>query len=430
MLRLPYSLAFGISIALFFSSSSVHAYELYYANLHSHTSYSDGASLPVHAFAYARDTAGISVLAVTDHGELLSNSEWQDVILQAHQATIPGRFIGLAGFEWSSPFQGHTNVFFTDDYTSFLLTPTIGQFYTWLSRRPQAVGQFNHPTPDNYRSFAYNNAADSQMYLYEIQNTEQALNYHIPLDSGWRVGAVANQDNHSADWGAGHQLTGIWTESLTVSAITRALKQMRTFATLDRNSRMQFFANDSWMGSIIPNGEIRFRVVVKDSDRAERFRRLEIVTNRNIVLDSLLYPDSNYVEWTPRPITTGPDERRWFFCRAIQTDGNIVQSSAIWTEPTTKMATESVVPTLPVLIVTPNPASGPIKVSFSGAVFCPRSISIFDPVGRLINIIPVDLRTNTAMWTGTDGNGLPLPRGVYLLVPETVFSSVKLVLIR
>lgn len=53
-------------------------YNLYYANLHAHTGYSDGARAPRDAFRYARDTAGIDIQATTDHAEFLKTGQWQD----------------------------------------------------------------------------------------------------------------------------------------------------------------------------------------------------------------------------------------------------------------------------------------------------------------------------------------------------------------
>ena len=40
---------------------------VFFGNLHSHTSYSDGSGTPREAFQYARMTAGIHFLALTEH---------------------------------------------------------------------------------------------------------------------------------------------------------------------------------------------------------------------------------------------------------------------------------------------------------------------------------------------------------------------------
>ena len=72
------------------------------------------------------------------------------------------------------------------------------------------------------------------------------------------------------NWGSARQLTGVYAESLTRSSVLNALRAMRTFGTLDRSLKLEFRANDAWMGSTIPNGRIRFDVRVTASDTLNR----------------------------------------------------------------------------------------------------------------------------------------------------------------
>lgn len=329
------------------------AYNLYWANLHSHTGYSDGVSTPRHAFAFARDTAHVQILGVTDHAELLDSVEWVDVQAQAELATVPGSFVGLAGFEWTSVYLGHVNVLFTRDYTSVFTSPTMPELYRWLHERPGAVGQFNHPGPDNYDTFAYSETGDVSVALFEILDSTQADRYHVPLDSGWRVGMVASQDNHDADWGAGKRLAGIWADSLEPGSIRAALREMRTFGTQDRNLAMRLFANDSWMGSTIENGSIRFRVEAADFDSLDYIAQLAVITNGGVVLDSLLVGNSSHVVWECST-TTNPGERRCFFCQVIENDRDRAISSPVWTDDPTGLEA-SVSRRMPLLRVAPNP---------------------------------------------------------------------------
>jgi hypothetical protein len=303
-------------------------YNLYYANLHSHTSYSDGVSTPAHAFAYARDTAHIQVLAVTDHGEGLDSVEWSDVRAQADSATIPGRFVGIAGFEWTTPL-GHANVLFTSDYTTRFACPNPTVFYHWLLPR-LGLGQFNHPGAGSFDSFAYSAPGDSRIALCEMQNPAQALTYRVALDSGWHVGMAANQDNHSANWGAGSRLTGVYAGTLTREGIEDALRRMRTFGTLDRNAWLRFTANDSLMGSRIGSGPIHFVVEAGDADSAEGIAWFQILTNDNQVLATNFPGGTNPARWETT-CTVVSTEERYFFVRVSETDGDTLQSSPVWT---------------------------------------------------------------------------------------------------
>src|SRR5262245_38755338 len=40
---------------------------VYFGNLHSHTSYSDGSGIPEDAYTHARDVAKVDFLAITEH---------------------------------------------------------------------------------------------------------------------------------------------------------------------------------------------------------------------------------------------------------------------------------------------------------------------------------------------------------------------------
>src|SRR5439155_22506772 len=116
-------------------SISAHAADLvFFGNLHSHTSYSDGSGTPAQAYTQARDVARLDFLAITEHNHRLceagASSDRKDGIMIATSpelytgpgsaAVIPtagrfnadGQFIALYGQEFSSISKGnHANVF-------------------------------------------------------------------------------------------------------------------------------------------------------------------------------------------------------------------------------------------------------------------------------------------------------------------------------
>ena len=104
---------------------------VYFGNLHSHTSYSDGSGTPEQAYRHARD-AGLDFLAVTEHnhrqadgqGELrdglliatdpslYAGPQASALIPAARALTQDGQFVALYGQEFSSISKGnHVNVF-------------------------------------------------------------------------------------------------------------------------------------------------------------------------------------------------------------------------------------------------------------------------------------------------------------------------------
>ncbi|MCX5970984.1 MAG: CehA/McbA family metallohydrolase [Coprothermobacterota bacterium] len=320
----------------------------YVGLLHAHTSYSDGEGTPAQAFAYARDSAGLDFLALTDHGELLSDSEWADTYSQADTFTSTGAFAALAGFEWTDYSKGHICVLGSQDYASYLnwQTNTLGKFYTWLEQRPQALGIFAHPKPTNFDDFAFRSGVSAQMALLEVANVEKNFEpgFLTALSKGWRVAAVAAQDNHHPDWGdASGQIAGIWAPSLTPSALLEAIRARRTFSSDDRNLTLSLQLNGAWMGSTLhgwPGQPLHWRLEVVDPDPDEAIVQADLVSLGGSVLATT--SSSGNLVWKVQ--TSNPGGNFWIFARVRQADGDLAYSSPIWLE--------AVEP--PTLVVTPQ----------------------------------------------------------------------------
>jgi hypothetical protein len=313
-------------------------------DLHSHTSYSDGAQTPADAFTYARDTANIDFLAVTDHSNSLNSTEWADTQTQADAFTQTGSFVGMAGFEYTNSAEGHANVYNTSTYVSRndANYDTLAEFYAWLKTQPDAIGEFNHPfTLQDFGSFSYDAAVDQKITMQEIGNGSPPYSYALlesayiyALDKGWHVAATNNQDNHGANWGyPPGNLTGIVANSLTEADLLAAMRAMRTYGTEDRNLDLSFLANGYWMGSTIPSAEgdtINFHVELTDPDAADKIVSVQIITSGGRVLASIA-TSGNSAHWDYAH--TNPGGGNWYYVKAVEADGDIAISSPIWTPP-------------------------------------------------------------------------------------------------
>jgi len=423
-------------------------YNLYYGNLHSHSKYSPWdlynnttpeslVGHPRYAYAYARDTSGIDILAITDHthhnlppippnftGEYYLAEYYDSTKIAAQSATIPNQFVGLAGFEWTS-YYGHVNCFFTDDFRFSGLFEAVESIYFWLSQRPYGIGQFNHPAAGNFVNFVYRPSIDSSMELYEMQNIDQANIYRTALDSGWKTGMTANQDNHvyqihgGIKWGDGNLLTGIWADSLFPGSIHSAFKHMRTFGTLDRNAFLLFTANDSWMGSVIPNGNISFHIIATDPDVNDFIDSMQIITNNGNILYTHYFTNQNYVEWV-QSYTTAFNERRYFFVRAFEHDNDLIQSSAIWTSPEASIQepiTYSNIPAYPFLLNNyPNPFISNTVIKYSIPYQSQVKLNIYNSSGALVRKLKDGIQKQgfyQVLWDGCDDKSKMVPKGVY-----------------
>lgn len=429
-------------LALLLIASPGYAYQTYYANLHSHTALSDGIGTPADAYAYARDVANIDVLALTEHTHMLTSAEWTSLRAAATAATQPGVFVALSSQEFGilTDF-GHINI---DDsaYLNPGSTENLLGTYAFI-QQVNAFGAFNHPNP-TYGTF-FNNLTfypeyESAMKMMEIRNGFYSGGYeaqfHLALANGWKIGPVANQDNHEGHWGDQQNpndgyniyLTGILADSLTHDQITEALRARRFFAmeVSPPNDRMEldFRIDGQPMGSemtcgIAPHFTIEARSVNGTSlfVRADLFRDGVLRDSRSIIGTEIFY---EYYE------ALAEGEAHYYYARVSQQDGDQAWSSPIWVHAHIDPA--AVTSPMPEsrggLQAVPDPFSTTtvIRLSSGGPAVSPGAgpeprLHVLDPAGRLIRALDARTGVNGATWNwdGKDGFGRTVPPGIYFL---------------
>lgn len=293
---------------------------IYFGNLHSHTSYSDGEGTPEEAFSWARDL-GLDFYAITDHAEQMSDKEWADTGERADEFYDPGSFVAMRGFEWSQPMAGHINVFGTNEFTSAIKTTSLNRMYGWIDEH-DALAQFNHPGREegpfveDFNDIAFDSRAVDNMVSIERGSKSKIDKYYEyypkALQNGWIVGPADNWDNHKL--GGNPHRTAIIAEELTREALYEALASRRIYSTDDSNLRVVFRCNGEWMGSEVQGDQLSFDVVVEDD---EPIKRLEILNERGDVVLSM-DADSSSVEW--RPELEAKD--RAYYLRVFEIDAN------------------------------------------------------------------------------------------------------------
>lgn len=298
-------------------------FNVYFGNLHSHTSHSDGEGTPEEAFAFAMN-AGLDFYAVTDHAEQISDEEWVNTGEAADAFYAPGSFVTMRGFEWSSPFAGHINVWGTEDFTSAIRTPRLEGIYRWMDER-SALAQFNHPGRESgpfvgdFDGLAFDGIVADNMVSIETGNKGTGNNdggyyeyYPLALQNGWISGPVNNWDNH--DLKSNPHRTAIIARELTREGIYDALAQKRFYSTDDSNMRVIFRCNGEWMGSEVYGDRLNFEVVVDDD---EPIKRLEILNEGGEVV-IWMETESTHVEWRPEIET----QSGAYYLRVFEIDTN------------------------------------------------------------------------------------------------------------
>ena len=309
---------------------------LFYGDLHNHTGYSDGSGRPEEALRQMR-ARGLHFAAITDHGELL---ERDTLIREAHKWAMTAQqvaaftgddFLAMRGFEWSSPRQGHSNVWCSTTFTGYHATgdQSMRAFYEWLIRAQpmadaQVLASFNHPGREVvcFNGCAYMPALDDRLVALECFNRGDDYGdaYFQALDRGWHVGAIGVSDHHGDDWGnPTFPRAGVLAPSLTLPDLQAALLARRVFATRSPTLTLLIESHEELMGSRLrldPAQGLAIGVWCDDPAASGGRARLELWSTGGKCIETYETRGLQQVHWQ---VTIRPRDARehWFAVRVF-----------------------------------------------------------------------------------------------------------------
>jgi len=299
--------------------------KVFFADLHSHTSYSDGTLTPAVAHQYARDVAKLDVFSLTDHLEKVDDTEWLDTREVAWDSNEDGKFVVIPGLEWTKKW-GHVNVY--DPKTRHW--PEDPQAFYEAIAAADVVAKFNHPGDGTkaHDGLAYSEAADKAIQMMEVRRDEEERAFIRALNAGWHLAPEGSDDTHNPNWGNCGRWTGILAPGLSKRCIWDALKNRRVYSTLDRNCQLRFMVNGAVMGAIVPEPvqDVETCVQVADADPGDVIAKLELFEDGKIVETD--QPNKQARRWTtdrrPEP------GKHYYFVKVTQGDGNLLWSAPVW----------------------------------------------------------------------------------------------------
>ena len=345
---------------LSFTERENEKYNIYFGQLHAHTSYSDGAGSCEEAYAYAKNVDNLDFLAITDHSNSFDNadsasvtdgsmsSEWLEGHELAEKYTTED-FVGLFGYEmtWSNGL-GHMNTFNTPgfqsrtqgEYTNF--GTALQNYYETLQKTPDSISQFNHPgtTFGDFSDFAhYSEANDALITMIEVGNGEGAIGssgyfpsyeyYTRALDKGWHVAPTNNQDNHKGKWGdANTARSVVLADSLTEENIYDAMRNCRVYATEDNDLNIYYTLDSYVMGTVLNKDmvgeQIELKVDLQDATDS-KIGKVEIIVNGGLSIAS------QDVNTNDEVITFKvPSSYSYYYVKVTQADGDIAVTAPVW----------------------------------------------------------------------------------------------------
>jgi hypothetical protein len=189
------------------------------------------------------------------------------------------------------------------------------------------VATFNHPGAHGYNDWAYrDDKVTDVITMLELINGNNKLHYAgfiAALDHGWKVSPVCGHDNHGTEGIRKlSSRTFVLATNKTKVAILDAMKNRRTYASLDRNIECRYTVNGKIMGSTLPRADtFQFEIEVSDPDTTKpknKITKLDIVKDGGKVVETFT-PEPGYtVRWSP---TVNDSKARYFFVRVWSTGG-------------------------------------------------------------------------------------------------------------
>ena len=269
---------------------------IYYGNLHAHSSYSDGNKdnatyTPAFDFNYAKNSLCMDFLGISEHNHLsagMNYNKWRPGINESRAATSSS-FLALYGMEWGViSGGGHVVVYGSDklygwdnnnydvyvpinNYTGTMSTTgTKGLFATMNEAGGNVFGTLAHPYINDYNNLLnlpYNASADSALVGVAVEsgpafstNTSYSdgsymeyLTYYTGLlAKGYHVGPTIDHDNHFTTFGrTTKSRLAVIAPTLDSVSFFQAMKGRNFYATEDCDIRVTFTVNGQKMGSII-----------------------------------------------------------------------------------------------------------------------------------------------------------------------------------
>lgn len=324
-------------------------FNLYFGNLHSHTSYSDGKGTPEIAYNYARNAGHLDFHAVTDHAhyfeqELMDGRDKFDAMKEAARNASDENFLAIAGFEWTATGWGHINIFETPDWTDRNESPNLDVLYKWIVER-KALAQFNHPisTFGIFDDFKYDPKADEYINLVEVGNGNWSLGdtispemfnaVRLAFAKGWHLGTAVGQDNHKPNWGtANDSRTAVYSPSLKWEDFYESLMARRTYGTEDKDVVVEFSGNGYPLGSIIYDAkEVELKIKVKESD--DDIISKVVLYNKTGIYRVFDVNSNSFEHVEKISPDTGYD---YYFLYVLEADGEEVVTTPIWVQSSSK----------------------------------------------------------------------------------------------
>lgn len=333
---------------------------LYWGDIHAHTSYSDGMGLPDEAISFARDVARLDFCSITDHddiGPYLSDEEWHDIKKIIAKFNEPNKFTTFLGYEYRSAL-GDMNVYYPGDDGILMcgkkekwnspskLIPVISKKRGMIIPHMHFGADWSGYDPKIYRVMEIYSQHGSAEYIgcprqipflnNQLQKGNEGnknTTFQEILSLGMKIGVTAGSDSHSGRPGLSNWLrvtltyrgglTAVFAKENTRELIWKALYERHCYGTTGSRIYVEFCINGFPMGSeikaknreiyinIIGTAPLEHIVVIKNNHPFFQDKTANLYYS--CILNDAFSADEDF-----------------YYLRVYQEDGEMAWSSPIW----------------------------------------------------------------------------------------------------
>ena len=228
-----------------------------WADFHGQSEETVGTNTIEDYFRFGRDYGRLDIVAHQGNDFQVTDSFWQKINDVSGQMYQPGRLVTYPGYEWSgnTPLGGDRNIYFVTEggrisrsstdllpgkQTGFELSPTATDLFADLRRSPVQAFGFAHVGGRYVDMAMHDPAIECAVEIHSAWGTFEWL-LDDALSRGYRVGVVANSDDHKCRPGASYPgagefgslggLTAVLAGRLDRSSVHAALVARHCYAT-------------------------------------------------------------------------------------------------------------------------------------------------------------------------------------------------------
>jgi len=336
-------------------------FNLYWGDIHGHSTVSDGLRSPDDYYRYARDVSRMDFAALSDHEPGWCRSGrgpemWDLVRRKAVEYHEPGRFVTFSGYEWTSGRYGHKCIYYlTDDQPVFAVChpdcDTPAKLYAALEGR-RAMVITHHtaggPAPADLslidpaweplvEIYSCHGCSDAEGVGRRLWRFSEGRGFYVQdaLNQGYHFGIIGGSDTHTSDPGnplVDHPLSphpyrvgimAVYASELTREALWEAMWARRVYGTTGERILVDFRVDGHIMGEEVRlSSPPLLEVLVAGT---APLARVEVIRNGEVILTQQTDARDLSFAWQEEEMHSG-----YYYLRVTQSDEEMAWSSPIW----------------------------------------------------------------------------------------------------